>query len=190
MSAIYPGATAEDVAQAVAAPIEQQAGGLNGLLYYASSSSSDGRMQLTLTFDVGTDLDLAAVEVQNRVKLAEPVLPSEVTRNGIVTQKQSTDILGIVAIRSDDPKYDATYLSNYAKLNLEDALKRVPGVGDASVFDQLELSMRLVLDPGRVGQLGLTVADIAGAVRKQNATNPAGQIGREPAPAGTQLTLR
>jgi HAE1 family hydrophobic/amphiphilic exporter-1/multidrug efflux pump len=189
VSAVYPGATAEDVAQAVAAPIEQQIAGVNGVLYYASNSTSDGAMQLTITFEVGTDLDLAAVEVQNRVKLAEAGLPSEVTRNGVVTQKQSNDILGIVALRSDDPKYDATYLSNYAKLNVEDALKRIPGVGGASVFDQLELSMQLVLDPARMGKLDLTVADVAAAVREQNATNPAGTVGREPSPPGTQLTL-
>ncbi|MGH7560283.1 MAG: efflux RND transporter permease subunit [Gemmatimonadales bacterium] len=189
VTAVYPGATAEDVAQAVAAPIEQQLGGLDGLLYYRSSNSSAGVMSLSVFFDISRDQDLAAVEVQNAVKLAEPQLPEEVRRNGIVIQKANTDILLVASLISDDPRYDAVYLTNYAKLYLEDELKRLPGVGNAQVFGELEFAMLLSLDPDKMAQLGITVTDVVAAVREQNATNPAGRIGREPAPAGTQLTL-
>lgn len=187
--AVYPGATAEDVAQAVAAPIEQQLSGLDGLLYFQSANSSDGVMSLNVYFDISRDQDLAAVDVQNAIKLAEPQLPEEVRRNGIVVTKAQSDILFVPALVSDDPRYDAAYLSNYAKLYLEDELKRVPGVGNVQTFGELEFSMLLSLDPDRLAQLGLTVSDVSDAVREQNTTNPAGRLGREPSPAGTQLTL-
>ncbi|HZM27573.1 MAG TPA: efflux RND transporter permease subunit, partial [Gemmatimonadales bacterium] len=189
VTAVYPGATAEDVAQAVAAPIEQQLSGLDGLLYFKSSSSSDGTLSLSVYFDISRNVDLAAVDVQNQVALAEPQLPQEVVRQGIVVKKAQTDILLVTALQSDDPRYNAEYLSNYSKIYVEDEIKRVPGVGDATTFGQLEFSMLLSLDPDRMTQLGLTVTDVANAVREQNTTNPAGRIGREPAPAGTQLTI-
>ncbi len=187
--AVYPGATAEDVAQAVAAPIEQQLSGLDGLLYFQSANSSDGVMSLNVYFDIARDQDLAAVDVQNAIKLAEPQLPEEVRRNGIVVTKAQSDILFVPALVSDDPRYDAAYLSNYSKLYLEDELKRVPGVGNVQTFGELEFSMLLSLDPDRLTQLGLTVSDVADAVREQNTTNPAGRLGREPSPTGTQLTV-
>ncbi len=187
--AVYPGATAEDVAQAVAAPIEQQLSGLDGLLYFQSANSSDGVMSLNVYFDISRDQDLAAVDVQNAIKLAEPQLPEEVRRNGIVVTKAQSDILFVPALVSDDPRYDAAYLSNYSKLYLEDELKRVPGVGNVQTFGELEFSMLLSLDPDRLTQLGLTVSDVADAVREQNTTNPAGRLGREPSPQGTQLTI-
>ncbi len=189
VQAVYPGATAQDVAEAVAAPIEQQLSGLQGLLYFRSSNSSDGTMNLSVYFDISRNQDLAAVDVQNQIALAEPQLPQEVVRNGITVKKAQTDILLVGALISDDPRYDAEYLSNYAKIYVEDELKRVPGVGDAITFGQLEFAMRLSLDPDRMAQLGLTVSDVAAAVREQNATNPAGLIGGEPAPRGTQLTI-
>src|SRR6185503_14110215 len=127
--------------------------------------------------------------VQNAVKLAEPQLPEEVRRNGIVIQKANSNILLVVALTSDDPRYDAAYLTNYAKLYVEDELKRLPGVGNAQVFGGFEFSMLLSLDPEKMASLGITVDDVARAVREQNATNPAGRIGREPAPPGTQLTI-
>jgi hydrophobe/amphiphile efflux-1 (HAE1) family protein len=189
VTAVYPGANAEVVAQAVAAPIEQQLSGLDGLLYYKSSNASDGTMNLAIYFDISRNQDLAAVEVQNAVKLAEPQLPQEVQRNGITIRKANTDILLAGAVTSADPRYDAAYLSNYSKLYLEDELKRIPGVGNAMVFGSLEFAMLLSLDPDRMAQLGITVSDVADAVREQNATNPAGRLGREPSPPTTQLTL-
>jgi hydrophobe/amphiphile efflux-1 (HAE1) family protein len=190
VTAVYPGANAEQVAQTVATPIEEQLSGIQGLLYYKSTSSSDGSMSLQVYFDISRDQDLAAVDVQNQVNLATPVLPQEVTRQGIVVRKAQTDILFVAALVSEDPRrYDAQYLSNYSKIYLEDELKRVPGVGDATTFGQLQFAMRLSLDPDRMAQLGVTIADVTDAVREQNATNPAGLIGQEPAPPGTQLTL-
>ena len=189
VTAVYPGATAEDVAQAVAAPIEQQLSSLDGLLYFKSSNGSDGTMNLAIYFDISRDQDLAAVDVQNQVKLAEPQLPEEVRRQGITVKKSQPDILLMAALTSDDPRYDAEYLSNYAKINIEDEIKRITGVGDAYVYGQLEFSMLLQLDPDRMAQLGLTVAEITAAVREQNATNPGGRVGREPSPPGTDLTV-
>jgi hydrophobe/amphiphile efflux-1 (HAE1) family protein len=189
VQAVYPGATAKDVADAVAAPIEQQLSGLEGLLYFKSANSSDGVMNLSVYFDVGRNPDLAAVDVQNQIALAQPQLPQEVVRNGITVRKRQTAFLVVFALTSDDPRYDAGFLSNYARIYINDELKRIPGVGDATAFDQLEFSMLLSLDPDRMAQLGLTVPDVAAAVREQNATNPAGRIGREPSPPGTELTI-
>ncbi len=189
VQAVYPGATAEDVAEAVAAPIEQQLSGLQGLLYYSSANASDGTMSLQVFFDISRNQDLAAVDVQNAEKLAEPQLPDAVRQNGVTILKANTDILGVVALTSDDPRYDAAYLTNYLKLYVEDEVKRVSGIGNALTFGGLEFSMLIQLDPDRMAQLGVTTSDVAAAVREQNATNPAGRVGREPAPAGTELTL-
>jgi hydrophobe/amphiphile efflux-1 (HAE1) family protein len=187
--AVYPGATAQDVAQAVAAPIEQQLSGLQGLLYYTSANSSDGTMILSIYFDTGRNQDLAAVDVQNAVQVATPQLPAAVRQNGISVVKANTDILGAVALTSNDPRYDAAYLTNYMKLYVEDDIKTVPGLGNFQTFGGLQFSMLIQLDPDRMAQLGVTVSDVAAAVREQNATNPAGRLGREPAPPGTQLTI-
>jgi multidrug efflux pump len=189
VTAVFPGATAEDVAEAVAAPIEQQLSSLEGLLYYTSANSSDGSMSLQVFFDVARDPDLAAVDVQNAIKLAEPQLPAAVRQNGVTILKSNSDILGVIALTSKDRRYDAAYLTNYLKLNIEDEIKRIPGVGNAQAFGGLEFSMLLQLDPEKMARLGVTVDDVRDAVEEQNATNPAGRIGREPAPAGTQLTL-
>lgn len=189
ITAVYPGASAQDVATAVAAPIEQQLSGLDGLLYYKSSNASDGTMNLSLFFDISRDQDLAAVDVQNAVNVATPQLPAAVRQNGITITKANSDILMVVALTSTDPRYDAPYLSNYAKLYLENEIKRVPGVGSGRVFGSLDFAMLLSLDPEKMAQLGITVDDVSAAVQQQNATKPAGRIGREPAPAGTQLTL-
>src|SRR3989442_745576 len=189
VQAVYPGAAAQDVADAVAAPIEQQLSGMQGLLYFKSANSSDGVMSLSVYFDISRNPDLAAVDVQNQIARAQSQLPQEVVRNGIVVQKRQTAFLVVLALSSDDPRYDTEYLNNYAKIYIDDELKRLPGVGDASTFGQLDFSMLLSLDPDRMAQLGLTVSDVAAAVQEQNATNPAGRIGREPAPRGTQLTI-
>ncbi|HEY4306054.1 MAG TPA: efflux RND transporter permease subunit, partial [Gemmatimonadaceae bacterium] len=189
ISTNYPGAAAEDAAQAIAAPIEQQLAGLQGLLYYSSSNSSDGTTNISVTFDISRNQDLAAVDVQNAEKLAEPQLPEAVRTNGVTILKANSDILAVVALRSSDPRYDATYLANYMKLNVIDELKRVPGVGDATPFPARDFAMRLELNPEKMAQLGITVSDVAAAVREQNATNPAGRLGAEPSPVGTPLTL-
>ena len=187
--AVYPGATAQDVAEAVAAPIEQQLSGLQGMLYYSSANASDGTMSLSIYFDVNRDQDLAAVDVQNAVQLASPQLPAAVRQNGISIVKANSDILGVVALSSSDPRYDAAYLTNYMKLYVEDELKSVQGIGNATTFGGLQVSMLIQLDPDKMAQLGITVNDVADAVREQNATNPAGRLGRAPAPPGTDLTI-
>jgi hydrophobe/amphiphile efflux-1 (HAE1) family protein len=189
IQATYPGATAEDVAEAVAAPLEAQLSGLQGLLYYSSANASDGTMSLQIFFDISRSQDLAAVDVQNAVQLAQPQLPDAVRQNGITILKANTDILGVVALTSDDPRYDAAYLTNYMKLYLEDEIKRVPGIGNAITFGGLEFSMLIQLDPDRMAQLAVTTADVAAAVREQNATSPAGRLGREPSPPGTEFTI-
>ena len=172
VSAFYPGATASDVAEAVAAPIEQQLSGIQDLLYYTSANGSDGTMNLSVFFNIERNQDLAAVDVQNQVKLAEPQLPQEVRQNGITVKKAQKDILLMVAVRSDDPRYDAEYLSNFLKINVEDELKKLNGVGDATVYGQLEFSMLISLDPYRMAQLHVSVPEIVGAIREQNTPTP------------------
>src|SRR3989442_3575019 len=169
--------------------MERQLSGLDGLRNSKSSNSSAGAMNLSVSFDISRNPALAAVDVQTQVALAEPQLPQEVVRNGITVQKRQTSILLVGALTADDPRFDAEYLSNYSKIYLEDELKRLPGVGDVQTVGQLEFSMLLSLDPERMAQLGLTVSDVAAAVQEQNATNPAGRIGRAPSPRGTQLTI-
>ncbi len=189
VTAVYPGATAQDVAEAVAAPIEEQLSGLQGMLYYTSANSSDGTMTLTIYFDVNRNQDLAAVDVQNAVQLAEPQLPASVRQIGVSIVKANTDILGGVALTSEDNRYDEAYLTNYMHLYIEDELKNVPGIGNATTFGGLQFSMLIQLDPDKMARLGVTVSDVARAVEEQNATNPAGRLGDEPAPPGTQLTI-
>ncbi|HEX6992122.1 MAG TPA: efflux RND transporter permease subunit, partial [Gemmatimonadales bacterium] len=189
VTAVYPGATAQDVATSVAAPIEQQLNGLEGLLYYRSSNSSNGVMSLQLTFDISRNQDLAAVDVQNAINLALPQLPASVRQNGVTITKSNPNALFFGALQSDDPRYDAAYLANYGKLYVENELKRLPGVGNAQFFSSLEFSMLISLDPDKMAQLGITVDDISAAVQQANATRPAGRLGREPAPPGTELTL-
>ena len=187
--AVYPGASARDVATSVAAPIEQQLAGLDGLLYYKSSNSSDGVMNLSVTFDISRDQDLAAVDVQNAIAVAEPQLPASVRQNGITVTKANADILMVGALTSRNPGDGAAYLTNYGKLYVENEIKRLPGVGNASFFSPLDFSMLLSLDPEKMAQLGITVDDVSTAVRQQNATQPGGRLGREPSPSGTQLTI-
>jgi hydrophobe/amphiphile efflux-1 (HAE1) family protein len=189
IDADYPGASAEIVADAVARPIEVQLPGIDNLLYYDSTSTNDGHMTIRLTFEIGTNVDIAQVQTQNREKLAEPQLPPEVVRQGVSIKKQSPDLLAVLTLESSDPRHDTLFLANYAILQIVDNLKRLPGVGDASVFGAQSYSMRLVLDPIRMAQLNLTPTDIANVVREQNRDFPAGMIGREPAPKGTELTI-
>lgn len=184
VSAIYPGGNASTIAETVAAPIEQQVNGVEGMLYMSSKSANDGTYNLTVTFELGTDMDIASVLVQNRVAIAEPQLPQEVRAQGITTKKRSTQILQFIALTSPDNDVDALYLSNYA-LTIKDELSRIDGVGDVTVFGAGDYSMRIWLDPRKLKQRGLTTDDVLNAVKEQNVQVAAGQIGAPPAPAGT-----
>ena len=183
----YPGASAETIAKTVAAPIEEQLSGVEKLLYFNSSSSSNGQMTITATFETGANVDQAVFNVNNRVQLALPRLPDEVRRNGVIVQKRSFDILLVVALTSPDGARDTLYLSNYASLNVVDELKRIAGVSDVSVFGARDYSMRIWLKPDRMARLGVTPTDVAQAVRAQNNQYAAGRIGAEPALAGQNL---
>ncbi len=189
VSATYDGASAQVVEESVATPIEQEVNGAQDMLYMNSVSSNDGRMVLNVTFDIGRDLDLATVDVQNRVALANSRLPSEVTRRGISVKKQSPDMLLVINLSSPDGSRDTLFLNNYAKINITDALARVPGVGNVAVFGERDYGMRVWLDPDKLARLGLTASDVANAVRQQNVQAPAGQIGMPPAPPGQEFQL-
>ena len=189
IEADYPGASAEVIADSVARTIEVQLPGIDNLLYYSSTSTNDGHLTIQLTFEIGTDVDIAQVQTQNREKLAEPQLPPEVVRQGISVKKVSPDLVAVIALSSSDPRHDTVFLSNYAILRVVDNLKRLRGMGDAYVFGAQNYSMRIVLDPIRMAQLSLTPTDIANVIREQNRDFPAGTVGREPAPKGTELTI-
>ena len=190
INAVYPGADAQTVAESVAAPIEQELSGVRNLIYFNSQSANNGAARITATFEIGTDQDLAAVEVQNRLAVAQPRLPQEVVRNGITITKASTNILGVVTLEAPEGSgYDDVYLSNYATINLLDRLKRVPGVGDVTVFGAKEYSMRIWLDPDRLAGKGMTVSDVASSIREQNAVFPAGTIGQRPTGREVELTV-
>ena len=169
--------------------IEVQLPGIDNLVYFDSTSSNDGHVTIKLTFEIGTDPDIAQVQTQNREKLAEPQLPPEVIRQGVSVKKMSPDLVGVIALKSTDPNHDAVFLSNYAILRLVDNVRRVKGVGDAMVFGQQNYSMRIILNPLMMARLSLTPTDIATIIREQNRDYPAGLIGREPAMKGTELTI-
>ncbi|MFA7665833.1 MAG: multidrug efflux RND transporter permease subunit [Burkholderiaceae bacterium] len=183
----YPGASAETLARTVAAPIEEQLSGVENLLYFSSSSSSNGQVTISATFEVGTNVDQATFNINNRVQLALPRLPEEVQRNGVTVQKRSNDILLVVGLTSPDGRYDTLYLSNFSALNVVDELKRLPGVADVTIFGARDYAMRIWLDPDRMAALGVTTADVARAVRAQNAQYAAGKVGAEPAVPGQSL---
>lgn len=187
ITANYPGASAETLAKTVAAPIEEQLNGVDKLSYFTSSAASNGTLTITATFEVGTNVDTATMNVNNRVRIAEPRLPEDVRRNGVLVEKKSNDILLVVAVRSPDSRYDTLFLSNYSSVNVVDELKRVPGVGDSGIFGAQDYSMRVWLKPDRMAQLGVSTSDIAAAIRAQNAQFAAGKIGQDPAPEGQSL---
>jgi multidrug efflux pump len=187
ITAIYPGANADTLSKTVAAPIEEQLSGVDNLLYFNSSADSSGTLVITATFEVGTNVDQATFNVSNRVNIALPRLPEDVRRNGVVVQKKSNDILLVVMLTSKDKLYDRLYLSNYATLNILDELKRVKGVGDATIFGGQDYSMRVWLRPDRMAQLGVTTSDISAAIATQNNQYAAGKLGQEPAPSSQQL---
>src|SRR5260221_2384236 len=187
VNAVFPGANAEVVSQSVAASIEQQVNGAQDMLYMSSKSGNDGTYSLTVTFDIGTDKNIDQIEVQNRVAIAQNQLPAEVIRNGIVVRKTTTDFLEVITLTSPERRYDTVFLSNYALLNLYDALGRLPGVGQVRIFGARDYSMRVWLDPEKMARLGVTAVDVANVIREQSAVAPAGSIGVPPVPQGQQM---
>ncbi|XYK80952.1 MAG: efflux RND transporter permease subunit [Labrenzia sp.] len=187
VAATYTGANAEVLEETVAAPIEAQVNGVDDMIYMQSTSNDSGNYSLNVTFAVGTDPDIATVNVQNRVSQAASQLPSEVTQNGVTVQKASTNMLLVVTLYSPNGTYDELFLSNYASIYMKDSLARVQGVGRADVMTDFAYAMRIWLDPDRLASLGMTPTDFINAVRDQNIQVAAGQIGAPPVPAGQQF---
>ncbi|WP_313514135.1 efflux RND transporter permease subunit [Pseudomonas sp.] len=185
----FPGANPKVIGETVAAPLEQAITGVEGMLYMSSQATADGKMTLTVTFALGTDLDNAQVQVQNRVTRTQPKLPEEVTRIGITVDKSSPELTMVVHLTSPDDRYDMLYLSNYAVLNVKDELARLGGVGDVQLFGLGEYSLRVWLDPAKVAQRNLTATDVVTAIREQNRQVAAGQLGAPPTPSDTSFQL-
>ena len=189
VSISYPGANAKVVADTVAAPIEQQVNGVEGMLYMSSQMGNDGSYSLTVTFDIGTDLNTALVMVQNRVSLAMPQLPNSVQNQGITIRKKTPDILMVVNFFSPNDRYDNIYLSNYATINIKDELLRIQGVSDAVYLGQRDYSIRAWLDPQKLSACNMTAMDVAAAIQNQNLDAPIGQVGQPPSPQGQSFQL-
>jgi len=188
VSATFPGATAESVAESVSAPIEKQLNGVPNMIFLESNSKNDGTAKVTVTFKVGTNIDLAAVDVQNEVKLAEQDLPVDVMAEGVIVEKLANVELMKIAIRSDDPKFDEIYLSNYMSININDEMKRIPGVGRTRNNGSRRYSMRVWLKPDLMTGYGLTTTDVMNAIREQNVASAAGIIGGQPNDGSVNLT--
>ncbi|MGE4337713.1 MAG: efflux RND transporter permease subunit [Pigmentiphaga sp.] len=188
VTATYPGASAETLAQTVAAPLEQQINGVDHMIYMQSLNADDGTVQLTVTFALGTDPDQATINVNNRVQRAAASLPNEVTRLGVVVEKQSNSILALVAMYSNDTRYDRAFVGNYALLNVVDDLKRIPGVGNATILGEIDYSMRIWLRPDKLARYDLTPTDISTAIKEQNSQFAAGKIGDQPNPDKQSFT--
>src|SRR6188768_843203 len=178
--AAYPGANPQTIAETVAAPLEQSINGVENMLYMFSQSTGDGVMALTVTFKLGTDVDKAQVQVQNRVSQALPKLPEEVRRMGVTTTKESPDLTMVVHLFSPDGRYDEIYLRNYATLQVKDVLARIPGAGDVEVFGSGDYAMRIWLNPDKIAAQNLTASDVVNAIREQNIQVAAGAVGQQP----------
>jgi len=189
VTCFYPGANAGVVANTVGAPIEQEVNGVEAMIYMSSASSDDGSYTLTVTFEIGTDMDMATVLVQNRVSIAMSKLPEEVRRQGVATKKQSTSIIQFIALTSDNEDHDALFLSNYATLSIKDELSRVQGVGSVTIFGASEYSMRVWLNPELLKARNLTTEDVVAAISEQNVQVAAGRLGEPPAEAPFQLVI-
>src|SRR5579872_405537 len=176
----YPGATPKTIAETVASPLEQSVNGVEGAIYMFSQATGDGVMTLTVTFALGTDIDKAQVQVQNRVSQAQPKLPEEVRRLGVTTVKQSPDLTMVVHLFSPNGRYDEVYLRNYATLQVKDELARIPGSGDVEVFGSGDYAMRVWLDPDKIAARNLTASDVVNAIREQNVQIAAGAVGKQP----------
>lgn len=187
VAATYTGASAEVLEKTVTTPIEEQINGVEGMIYMSSTSSSDGNMNIIVTFEVGYDQDIAAVDTQNRVQIAEAVLPEEVAREGITVRKESAELTLAVNLISPDERFDDLYLSNYATIHVMDVLRRVPGVGEVQQWGPRTYAMRIWLDPDKLASMGLTAMDIAKAVKDQNIQVASGAVGQPPAPPGQQF---
>lgn len=187
VSTVYPGANAKTLVDSVAGPIEQRVNGVEGMLYMQSTSANDGSYSLNVSFDFGTDPDMAQVRVQNLVAQAEPLLPEEVKRQGITVRKQSTDMLMVVNVHSPEVDLSAEFISNYASINVADVIARVEGVAEARNMGALDYGMRVWLDPDRMAAIGLTTEDVVAAIREQNVQVAVGQIGGAPIPEGQQF---
>ncbi len=187
VTANFPGASAETVIKTVAAPIEEKLSAIEGLLYFNSSADSSGRLTITVTFEIGTDIDRATFNVSNEVNTALARLPDEVRRTGITIQKRTNDLLLVFAVTSQDPQHTALFLSNFITNNILDDVRRAPGVGEARIFGAQDYSMRIWLRTDRMAQLGITTNDVASAIRAQNTQPAVGKIGQEPALADQQL---
>src|SRR5262245_30721651 len=188
VSTTYTGADAVTVEQAVATSIEQQVNGVDNMLYMKSTSANDGTLSLAVDFEVGTNVDIDNVLVQNRVAQATPALPAEIKNFGVTVRKSLAFPLLIISFISPNGTYDFNFLGNYAIINVIDALKRIPGVGDVQARGTSDYAMRIWVKPDQIARLGLTVTDLQGAILKQNTVNPAGQVGGEPAPPGQEFT--
>ncbi|MCA1960653.1 MAG: efflux RND transporter permease subunit, partial [Desulfomonile sp.] len=187
--AIYPGADPQVVADTVAAPIEQQVNGVDRMIYMSSTSAADGSYTLNVTFELGTDPDMATVLTQNRVSQALPRVPQEVQRQGVTTQKVSTTMVTVLSVYSPDQRYDGLYIANYVTINIKDVLARIPGVGNVQVFPQQDYGMRVWLDPDKLESRKLTANEVYQAISNQNIQVAAGQIGQRPAPKGQDFQL-
>ena len=189
VNCIYPVRSAQVVADTVAAPIEQQVNGVEDMLFMSSQCSNDGTYSLTVTFKVGTNLNMAQVLVQNRVALAMPTLPDVVKQIGVTTKKRSPDLMLIVNLFSPDGRYDQLYLSNYTMIQIVDELARLDGVGDVFILGQRDYSMRIWLDPDRLTSRSITAGDVVRALQEQNVQVAAGQIGQQPAAKGSEFPI-
>ena len=187
VTATFPGASAETMIKTVAAPIEEKLSAIEGLLYFNSSADSSGRLTITITFEIGTDIDRATFNVSNEVNTALARLPDEVRRTGVTVQKRANDLLLVLSVTSQDARHSTLFLSNFITNAILDDLRRTNGVGEARVFGAQDYAMRIWLQPDRMAQLGITVADITNAIRAQNTQPAIGKIGQEPALADQQL---